>query len=53
MATAQLRDIVTDADRKAVLAVRRGPGQERFVASVEQSFRDEAILRLDLHKETA
>ena len=40
MASVQLRDIVTDADREAVLRLRRGPGQERFVASVEQSFRD-------------
>ena len=40
MATVQLRDIVTDADREAVLALRRGPGQDRFVASVEKSFAD-------------
>ena len=37
MATVELRDIVTDADRAAALTVRRGPGQERFVASVEKS----------------
>jgi len=43
MAAVHLRDIVTEADREAVLAVRRGPGQERFVASVEQSFRDALI----------
>jgi diamine N-acetyltransferase len=36
----ELRDIITDADRAAVLALRRGPGQERFVASVEESFQD-------------
>jgi diamine N-acetyltransferase len=36
----ELRDIVTDADRAAVLGLRPHPGQERFVASVEQSFRD-------------
>jgi hypothetical protein len=35
-----LRDIVTEADREAVMGLRRGPGQDRFVASVEQSFRD-------------
>jgi diamine N-acetyltransferase len=40
MAVVELRDIVTDADREAVLAVRMGPGQERFVAGVEESFRD-------------
>jgi Acetyltransferase (GNAT) family. len=42
-ASVQLRDIVTDADREAVLDVRRGPGQERFVASVEKSFRDAVV----------
>ena len=36
----QLRDVLTDADRAAALAVRRGPGQDRFVASVEDSFRE-------------
>ena len=40
MATAELRDIVTDADRAAVLALRVAPGQEQFVASVENSFAD-------------
>ena len=40
MATVQLRDIVTDVDRAAALAVEAGPGQDRFVASVEQSLRD-------------
>lgn len=40
MATVELRDIVTDADRAAALAVEAGPGQDRFVASVEQSLRD-------------
>ncbi len=40
MATVELRDIVTDADREAALALRRGAGQDRFVASVEKSFAD-------------
>ena len=40
MAKVELRDIVSDADRAAALAVQAGPGQERFVASVEQSLRD-------------
>jgi diamine N-acetyltransferase len=40
MATVELRDIVTDADRAAALEIRRGPGQERFVSSVEKSFAD-------------
>ena len=33
MATVELRDIVTEDDREAVLGLRRGPGQERFLAS--------------------
>jgi diamine N-acetyltransferase len=40
MPRVQLRDIVTDDDRDAALALRSGPGQDRFVASVEQSFAD-------------
>ena len=40
MPTVQLRDIVTEADRQAVLALEVAPGQDRFVASVEDSFRD-------------
>ena len=40
MARVELRDIVTDEDRVAALGIRRGPGQERFVASVEASFAD-------------
>jgi diamine N-acetyltransferase len=42
MAKVQLRDIVTDAHRAAVLEVRRGPGQDRFVASVEESLQEAA-----------
>jgi diamine N-acetyltransferase len=38
--TVELRDIVTDAERAAALALRTAPGQEQFVASVEQSFAD-------------
>jgi diamine N-acetyltransferase len=33
---------VTDADRAAVLVLRRRPGQERFVSSVEESFEEAA-----------
>jgi diamine N-acetyltransferase len=40
MPTVQLRDIVTDQDRAAALRLRSAPGQEQFVASVEQSFAD-------------
>lgn len=40
MATVELRDIVTAADREAALALRVAPGQEEFVSSVETSFLD-------------
>lgn len=40
MPAVELRDIVTDEDRAAVSTVQSGPGQEQFVASVEQSFAD-------------
>lgn len=40
MPRVELRDIVTEADRAAALALERGPGQDRFVASVEDSFED-------------
>jgi diamine N-acetyltransferase len=36
----ELRDIASAADREAALALRVGPGQDRFVASVEESFLD-------------
>ena len=39
-AVVELRDIVTDADRAAVLALSVAPDQEAFVASVEDSFHD-------------
>jgi len=38
-----LRDIETDAQRDAALAIERAPGQERFVSSVEESFRDAVV----------
>jgi diamine N-acetyltransferase len=40
MPTVQLRDIVTDADRAAVLGLRRAPGQERYLGSMESHFED-------------
>ena len=40
MATVQLRDIVTDADRAAVMALRRAPGQERYLGSMAGHFED-------------
>jgi diamine N-acetyltransferase len=35
-----LRDIVTDDDRRAVLGLRRAPGQERYLGSMESHFED-------------
>ena len=40
MATVQLHDIVTDADKAAVLELRRAPGQERFLGSMMSHFED-------------
>lgn len=40
MAAVQLRDIVTDADREAVLRLQRAPGQERFLGSMASHFED-------------
>jgi diamine N-acetyltransferase len=36
----ELRDIVSDAERAAALAVEAGPGQDAFVPSVKQSLED-------------
>jgi diamine N-acetyltransferase len=38
MATVQLRDIVSSGDRAAVLGLRRGPGQDRYLNSMEEIF---------------
>ena len=35
-----LRDILTDADREAVLGLRRKPGQERYLGSMASHFED-------------
>jgi diamine N-acetyltransferase len=43
MPTVQLRDIATDADRAAVLELRRGPGQERYLGSMESHFEDAVV----------
>ncbi len=40
MTAVVLRDIVTDEDRAAVMALRRGPGQERYLGSMESHFED-------------
>jgi diamine N-acetyltransferase len=38
MARVELRDIVTSADQVAVLVLRRGPGQEKYLNSMEEIF---------------
>jgi len=40
MPTVELRDIVTTADRAAVLGLRRAPGQERYLGSMASHFED-------------
>jgi diamine N-acetyltransferase len=40
VAGVQLHDIVTDADRAAVMALKRGPGQERHLGSMASHFED-------------
>ena len=40
MVTVQLRDIVTAADKASVLKLERGPGQERYLGSMESHFED-------------
>lgn len=42
MAHVDLRDILTDADRAAVLTLERAPGQERFLGSMASHFEDAA-----------
>ena len=41
MAVVQLHDIVTEADKAAVLTLRRRPGQERYLGSMESHFEDD------------
>jgi diamine N-acetyltransferase len=40
MAKVQLCDIVTEADKAAVLQLERGPGQERYLGSMASHFED-------------
>ena len=40
MVTVQLRDIVTEDDVEAVMGLRRGPGQERYLGSMISHFED-------------
>jgi diamine N-acetyltransferase len=37
-----LHDILTEADKAAVMDLRRGPGQERYLGSMESHFEDAA-----------
>jgi diamine N-acetyltransferase len=38
MATVRLRDIVSPSDRAAVMGLRRGPGQDQYLNSMEEIF---------------
>ena len=38
MAGVRLRDILNSGDRAAVMGLRRGPGQERYLDSMEEIF---------------
>jgi GNAT superfamily N-acetyltransferase len=38
MASVRLRDIVNSADRAAVMGLRRGPGQDQYLNSMEEIF---------------
>ena len=40
MATVELRDIVTEDDFEAVLGLRRGPGQDRYLGMMISHFED-------------
>jgi diamine N-acetyltransferase len=40
VAVVQLHDIATDEDRAAVMTLRRGPGQERYLGSMEDHVED-------------
>ena len=40
MARVQLHDIVTEADKAAVLKLERGPGQDRYLGSMDSHFED-------------
>ena len=38
MASVRLRDILNRGDRAAVMGLRRGPGQDRYLNSMEEIF---------------
>lgn len=40
MPVVQLHEIVTAADRAAVMGLRRGPGQDRYLGSMASHFED-------------
>ena len=41
MALVELREILTEGDRRAVLGLRRGPGQDAYLDSMEDIFAEE------------
>jgi diamine N-acetyltransferase len=43
VSTVALRDIVTDADRATVMGLRRAPGQDRYLGSMEDHFEDAVV----------
>lgn len=43
MTAAELRDIVTEDDVEAVMGLRRGPGQERYLGSMISHFEDAIV----------
>ena len=43
MARVELRDIVTEDDDEAVMGLRRGPGQDRYLGRMISHFEDAAV----------
>jgi diamine N-acetyltransferase len=43
MATVELRDIVSEDDEEAVMGLRRGPGQERYLGRMLSHFEDAIV----------
>jgi len=43
MARVELRDIVTEDDEEAVMGLRRGPGQDRYLGRMISHFEDAAV----------
>ena len=51
MSIVQLRDVVTPSDRAAVMVLRRGPGQDKYLNSMAEIFAeaDESSVRCHTH----